>query len=453
MTTLLSSNMSSDSSDSSVPIPSVTTVIPSDMPAIDSMFVASPEPAVCPPPLLSTMIGLSNLGNTCFLNSILQALRLSPAISEIFVKPEGAKIRADSPMAAFTSAFQVLMRDFWRSTPPANTKPTMVPRGFFQVLRNTLVETDAYWYTPGQQSDAGEAIQYLLDSLHEGLLFEPTMRLRGVAVTEEEISQHKALEAWMHSWSNKEPSAFRKGYSPIIKHFYGQTQTCVRCETCGTVSEKFDPWVVLKVPIPGGDVVGAPAPDTPACLKDAFHEESIPAYDCTECNKRASAATGATVTSIRTTATRFDRISKAPSTLILQYKRSIFKKATGTPTKIRCKIATDLDHIDLSPYMAYTRDPFTNSSIKDSPPVYEVSAIVEQWGGTHGGHYVSYVRQGSDWIEYDDSSTGRVDPARVISQDSYLLVLTRKDSAPDARRQMEDSIHAFRASLGTPVEA
>jgi len=362
-----------------------------------------------------------------------------------------AKIRADSPMAAFTSAFQVLMRDFWRSTPMANTKPTMVPRGFFQVLRNTLIETDAYWYTPGQQSDAGEAIQYLLDSLHEGLLFEPTMNLRGVALTPEEGSQQKALEAWMHSWSNKVPSAFRKGYSPIIKNFYGQTQTCVRCETCGTVSEKFDPWVVLKVPIPGGDVVGAPAPDTPACLKEAFHEESILAYDCTECNKRASIATGAIVTSIRTTATRFDRISKAPSTLILQYKRSIFKKETGTPTKIRCKIATDLDHIDLSPYMAYTRDPFTNRSIAEHPPVYEVSAIIEQWGGTHGGHYVSYVRQGEAWVEYDDSSTGRVDPARVISQDSYLLFMTLKHEAPEARSQFEESIEAFRASLGTPV--
>jgi len=356
------------------------------------------------------------------------------------------RLRADAPVAPLVTAFQTLMRDFWRVTPAASSNPTMVPRGFFQILKTTLEDTDVYWYTPGQQSDAGEAIQYLLDSLHEGMFFEPTMRINGEATTPEEASQQRALEAWMHSWSNKVPGAFRKGYSPIVRHFYGQTITCIRCETCKNVSEQFQPWAVLKVPIPGADVKGAEAPDIHACLREAFHQDTIPDYSCTECNRRAGTK------DLRSPATRFDRLSKVPPVLFLQYKRTIFRKDIGAQIKVRCKIECDLDNVDLSPYMAYSRDPFTNESTVDIPPIYEVSAIVEQMGSAQGGHYICYVRQKDQWVEYDDSTTTPVDASRVNNQDSYILVLSLKREVPEATRQFEADILAYRASLPPPVE-
>ena len=407
---------------------------------------SSSMPSQQEPSLLYTLIGLANLGNTCFLNSILQCLRLNPAIASIFVRPGGMRLRTDAPVAPLVTAFQTLMRDFWRVTPPANTNPTMVPRGFFQILKTTLVDTDVYWYTPGQQSDAGEAIQYLLDSLHEGLFFEPTMNIKGYATTPEEASQIRAIEAWMNSWSNKVPGAYKKGYSPIVRNFYGQTITCIQCDTCKNVSEQFQPWAVLKVPIPGADVIGAGAPDIDACLREAFHQDTIPDYSCTECNKRAGTKDE------RSVATRFDRLSKVPPVLFLQYKRTIFIKERAAQTKVRCKIACDLDKVDLTPYMAYSRNPFTNELISDVPPIYEVSAIVEQMGSAQGGHYICYVRQKDQWVEYDDSTTTPVDASRVNTQDSYILMLTLKREVPEDTRQFEADILAYRASLPPPVE-
>jgi len=108
--------------------------------------------------------------------------------------------------------------------------------------------------------------------------------------------------------------------------------------------------------------------------------------------------------------------------------------------------------VDLSPYMAYTRDPFSNQTLADAPPVYEVSAIVEQIGSAHGGHYVCYVRQLDKWVEYDDSTTTPVDVSRINTQDSYILVLTLKRDVPEATRQFEADILAYRASLPPPVE-
>lgn len=366
---------------------------------------------------LDTRIGLQNLGNTCFLNVVLQALRLCPAVGSIFLGPDLAPRQA-SKKRDILPGFQTLMKDFWKKAPAENEKSIMVPRGFFQTLTRVLRETDDDWYHHGQQADAAEAFQYLIDGLHDATYRRVIMNVRGTAKNDEEKSQMKALESWAQFYG--------KEYSPLINNFYGQSQVKVTCDTCRTVSERYEPWLMLKAPIPGSEVAGGPAPNMDACIRAAFAPETIEDYHCDNCKKKSIAQ--------MTT-----QISRLPPFLIVALKRF-----TNAGQKVRGKIAWNLDSTDFSKVMAFHRNPFGEAKLERE---YTTVSVIEHIGGVHGGHYHMYNRQKDKWYNYDDSSTRQVPPEQVVNDDSYIMIMVPKENMEQMFKEFQGTIERFRATL------
>lgn len=350
---------------------------------------------------LATKIGLANVGNTCFLNVIIQALRLSPPIGNIFLrKPEAYIVtRKESKKEKMVSAFQTLMRDFWKTAFESGKTPTMIPNGFYQSLLAVIRSSDDDWYRPGQQADAAEALQYIMDSLHDGMYCTVKMNILGRAASSEEESHIKAINSWS--------TFFSKEYSPIVHNFNGQSQICITCQNCGGLSERYEPWLMIKAPIPGGDKLGGPAPTMKECLNSAFESETIEDYSCDKCKTKSKA--------VITT-----KISRLPPIVILTLKRF-----TNAGQKVRGKIAWDINNLDFEPWMAFKRDPFTDTREHTS---YETYAVVEHHGSLHGGHYFMFARQQEQWVQYDDSSVTNVHPDIVVTPDSYIAFLVQSHS-------------------------
>jgi ubiquitin C-terminal hydrolase len=363
-------------------------------------------------------VGLANIGNTCFLNVVLQALRHSPPINTIFLNERDVVPREESDRKQLLAAFQTLLRDFWTVRAPPGARPSLVPRGFFHNLHTVLRETEDYWYRPGQQCDAAEALQYILDSLHSAMYRRVRMEVSGTAVSGEEHSHVKSLKSWSEF--------FAREYSPIVSNFNGQSQIKITCTACGNVSERYEPWLMIKAPIPGADVVGGPAPTMNACLNEAFKSEEIEDYACEKCKSK-------------TRATKAERISRLPPVTIVSIKRF-----TNAGHKVRGLIPWDLDSLDFAPWLAFARDPFSNAPYNSE---YETYAVIEHHGSTFGGHYRMYARRGADWTEYDDSSAIPVSPDRVVTPDSYILLLMPKKSAEHMSASMDAVIRKYRASV------
>jgi ubiquitin C-terminal hydrolase len=257
------------------------------------------------------------------------------------------------------------------------------------------------WFQPRQQADAAECLQYILDALHDALYRPVRITVHGEAKTAEHTSQIKALQNWS--------TFFQKEYSPIVKHFYGQNQIRIRCEGCGTVSERFEPWMMLKLPIPGGDTAGNTVPTLEACLAALHTPEQIDDYQCDTCKTSRKAQ-------IQT------RISKLPNILILTLKRF-----TNRGQKIRGTVDWNPNAVDFHPWMAFRRCPFTE--VYHTACDYETFAVVEHLGSAQGGHYHTYVRSpvGVDqWVDFDDDVVG-ANPHRsnkdVVSPDAYILMM------------------------------
>lgn len=367
---------------------------------------------------MTDRVGLANLGNTCFLNVVLQALRISPPIVTSFLKDKAKPLvlRDDSKKKELVSAFQTLIKDIWSIEAVAGSRPSLVPRNFFFHLHRVLRDNDEYWYRPGQQCDAAEALQYVLNSLHDGLYKRVRMEVTGLAVTDEEQSHVKAIKSWAEF--------FGREYSSIVSNFNGQHQIKITCSECGTVSERYEPWLMIKAPIPGSDVVGGPAPSMKQCLDAAYAPETLDDYHCDKCKGKKKA----TITTL---------ISHMPPVAIVSLKRF-----TNAGHKVRGDILWDLDGLDFAPWAAFRRDPLTNDR---DPPLYETYAVIEHHGSLHGGHYRMFGRMdATKWVEYDDSSFSEVSPDRVITADSYIALMIPKKSAAAMRREMAESIAAVR---------
>lgn len=322
------------------------------------------------------------------------------------------------------------MHDIWKESPPTGTRTTMIPRGFFQSLFNVLEETNNGWYHRGEQADAAEAIQYILESLHDGMYKTVTMSVLGQPSNPEEDSQRKAILSWA--------SSFGKEYSPIIENFYGQTQICVECAECKSKTERYEPWLMIKTPIPGGDVVGGPAPTLDTCLKVAFESEYLDDYECTTCSERAGKK-------VNGKATITNRISHLPPVVILSVKRF-----TNDGNKVRGRLAWDLDSFDLGPVMAFSRNPFQEGPIHTE---YETFAVIEHHGSLHGGHYTMFARQNSAWYEYDDNTITDATPDRVVSADSYILFLLPKAEKARMNDAFANSVRSLRQRMSAAGEA
>lgn len=182
-------------------------------------------------------VGLTNLGNTCFMNSSLQCLSNIPALREYFISEEYVKHKnpdAYKTQGRLAEAFAQLLTMMWKED-----TIRVAPRNFKYQIGQFAEQFLGY----GQQ-DSMELIEYVLDGLKEDC-----NSVRGkkqyVEVKEaegrpdEEVAQ-EALDAY-RSRSN----------SRIDDLFVGLFKSVVRCpepeDKCGRKSVTFDPFLSAKL--------------------------------------------------------------------------------------------------------------------------------------------------------------------------------------------------------------
>ncbi|KAJ5773808.1 Peptidase C19 ubiquitin carboxyl-terminal hydrolase 2 [Penicillium paradoxum] len=193
------------------------------------------------------VVGLQNLGNTCYMNSALQCVRSIEELSYYFLsemyKRELNPTNVLGCGGVIAKQWANLLQELYKSDP----QPRSVNPSRFRSAAGRQREEFAGF----EQHDSQEFVMFLLDALSEDLSrivgSKPATTIPDS--TDEMINDRKALEAFGKTcWDLYES----RNASVITDLFAGMYKSTLICPTCEKTSIIMDPFTMVTVPIPSG---------------------------------------------------------------------------------------------------------------------------------------------------------------------------------------------------------
>ena len=356
------------------------------------------------------VVGMNNMGNTCYLNSSLQCLSATIPLTDYFLgynyRAEINKQNVLGTKGKLATAYADLMSSIW-----SGKNLAVKPKAFKMQLSNFAPQFEG-----SGQHDAQELLALMLDGIHEDLnriQKKPYIQDRDCDGLHDE---RDAMEAWKNYLSRNK--------SIIVDIFQGQMRNCLTCLHCQHQNIRFEPFMYLSLPM------------TSTCrtLQDCMSLYLAPEklvgdnqWYCDRCHTYRDAL-------------RKTDIWILPPILIVHLKRFKFDDFGNS---VGQKNTAAIDY----PIQDWNLQRFVNSQSSDRP-VYDLYAVSNHFGGMGCGHYTAYAMsrfEDEEWYEFNDNQTRKIpqDALRHNQSAAYLLFYNR--------RRMETATDRMPSTTTTPT--
>lgn len=394
--------------------------------------------------------GLTNLGNSCYMNCILQCLSSTPQLARLFLPVENRDnlsssykdhINMDNHLGSkgvITTNFANLLAQMFN-----NDGKYFSPHAFKATVGAL---SPGRQFATTEQQDCIEFLNFILDGLHEDLNQRRFLNAEEKAsISDLTSAQEKAREVLpVRLASTIEWERYLKlNFSVIVDYFQGQYLSQLRCLDCGMTSTTYNAFSILSLPIreSGGSSFGKLT--IMECL-EAFTETELlddeNKWHCPRCQRF-------------TRLTKKLTITRFPQVLVIHLKRfklgpnGYFKKLDTTVnypvneildlTSFWPKLGTYVSE-GVEMRISTEKEAEMVESFPDraqvSPFRYQLYAVVNHFGNLTTGHYTAYVKKTviangtQQWYHFDDAKVrNNCKDSEVLNKNAYCLFFLRVD--------------------------
>ena len=396
---------------------------------------------------ISGLSSLSNMGFTCYINSVLQCLSATKLFNSFILnnmfneelKDENIKKRES--MISFN--LKKLFEEMWKNN------QQITPKTLVSLIHENNKNFKIY-----EQEDSQEFLGFMLDKIHDETSIKTNYKINDLSnqINIENINQmsnslisfenllsaydkpmigfendtefKKVIQEEMNNYINDNYNTFvihnylkyliRQAeiykLSIISYLFKGCYSSEIICKECNKKSLTFEESNMLQLSLPEENK----QTELKDCIKNYFSEELLEGenkYHCDNCNKKVNAL-------------RKNRIFETPNILIIHLKR--YKNYGNKCMKNNIFINYPFGD-DLLSFKSFSSEYYKNDSN------YELYAVIHQIGNLQMGHYIAFTKNSLNdkWYEYNDQHIVHVPDEdiqkTIINSNSYILFYQKKN--------------------------
>lgn len=318
--------------------------------------------------------GFVNLGNTCFLNSVLQVLMHTPMLRNYFLSDQHVCPFVKEPNDCIICEISRVYQQAYALN--------IGVIGLQKLLK--IFWTNTWYMASALQHDAHECFIAILDIIHK-----------------QDVLQNE---------NDKDIKHLENCQCIIHKIFKGVLQSDITCQSCGNVSSKID--IINDIPIYFSlDEKGKypTAITLMACLDQFGQIELLNDLDCTNCQTKKLSSKQLTLKHLP---------------LVLCF---ILKRFGHHSDNISNKITTVVEFpetLNMGKFIkkkTVTGCGFINECLASYETNYKLYSVICHEGLLNGGHYLSYIRRMDCWYQCNDNAVRIVQLEDVLKSPAYLL--------------------------------
>jgi len=335
------------------------------------------------------LTGLTNLGNTCFVNSCIQILSHTYELNDFLNKQTYKKRLQKKYESTLLLEWDSLRQLMW------SENCVVSPGRFINTIHKLAQIKGVDIFAGYSQNDLPEFLLFVIDCFHTSLSREVNMSISGTVSNGTDKIAVDCFEMIKRMYA--------KEYSEIWNMFYGiHVSQITTMDTGEVLSSSPEPYFMINLSIPSNN-------------------KSPTLIDCFDLYVEGETLGGENAWFNESTGSKQDVKKKIsywsmPNILVLDLKRI---NAVNHNNKNQILVDFPLTDLDLSKYvLGYKKDSY----------VYDLYGICNHNGGTFGGHYTAFVKNANGkWYHFNDTNVTEVrNNADLITPRAYCFFYRKK---------------------------
>lgn len=419
------------------------------------------------------IIGLENMGNTCYLNSVIQIMSNIEGFRKFLIDGEFTEhLKCPLEESLFYQTFRII-KSMWE-----RSDDYLAPKRFFEKFTEKKSQ-----FIGSDQQDSHEAMQSLIDHLHEEIArpiklninlppelneyfdfcdkYYQRFELDKEAKIDKDVLKifDTKLEDTIDYFAMKYYAELSAKYSQISELFQSITCSLTKCPDCSHVSPKFDNNYMIEIEIPELNVSDIKESElynkvfNKNCeevlsrkKKDEENQddiqlsesdtENISRYCVNEIKQKYiykltdllmnyqksetlddSNLWNCEICEKKVNGIKQTKIFKNPEYLIIHFKRFKQVSQNGNVGIIKIKNLIGYEkYLDIKPLMLKNTE---NTK-------YELIGGINHRGEYQFGHFFSFAKNNDKWYNYNDEQVNEIECSGIpLTQNAYMLIYKR----------------------------